>query len=137
MNPHASIKFHRLLEPATYAWLYRNDRAWLDEQSITTLRQKHQGNNANLDWRQRDVALAAEVERVALEISQMRVGAPITLWQIYQRLPDLKAKLNQLDKLPLTSAILTRIVGRRCSRRDEGGLSGRSKSEVIGGDEVI
>lgn len=100
-NPNTGIKALRMLRPDIYAWLYRNDREWLTEQSRRLIaRPKHGG--LRVDWDARDKDLALQVAKVSLSLATEARGSRVKLWQIYQRLPELKAKLGHLDKLPLT-----------------------------------
>ena len=116
--PDLGTKLLRSLNPATYAWLYRNERAWLD-QHLPAVRPVPQSASPRIKWDERDRELSTQVERIA---SLMAVGAGKTrrlyLWQLYQQLPELRAKLSCLKKLPLTAAVIQRVLGR--SRQDEG-----------------
>jgi hypothetical protein len=104
-NPLSGVKAVRLLEPAAYSLLYRNDKTWLDSQ-INTLQKAVRGNNSSVSWDSRDADLSQAVRETCLEIGLAGPGAHIKLWQIYQRLPELKAKLAKLDRLPLTHAAI-------------------------------
>lgn len=110
-NPETGVKAIRTLAPAAYAWLYRNDRAWLRD-SIKKQLLVPRSNNVKLDWVQRDIVLAREVQRVALDIYEGKPTAAIFLWQIYQNLPELKAKLNVIDRLPLTRKAILNVTSR-------------------------
>lgn len=104
-------KLVREVEPAAYAWLYRNDRVWLhaQRQQITAART----NNSSVAWDQRDWALATQVQQVAALLATESKLNSIKLWQLYQAIPELKAKLGALDRLPLTKqAIKTATMGR-------------------------
>lgn len=109
-NPLLGVKALRLLEPATYAWLYRNDRAWLEARKPTDPEKRPLVPRVR--WDTRDRELADCVEQMALELASTRGAGPVALWEIYQRLPDLKAKLGKLDRLPLTVRALRRVVTR-------------------------
>ncbi|HJV87900.1 MAG TPA: TnsD family Tn7-like transposition protein [Noviherbaspirillum sp.] len=99
-NPSLGIKAIRLLEPAAYAWLYRNDRDWLNAQTCDIPR-RVRGNNAKVDWSARDSSLADAVRRVCLDLANR--GCKIsTIQHIYQHLPELRPKLSKLERLPLT-----------------------------------
>ncbi len=100
-NPHSGIKACRLVEPAAYAWLHRNDREWLDAQSALISRGRYAGGT-RVDWYARDQILASAVARICLALATEQPDKRIKLWQIYQRIPDLRAKLARLDRLPLT-----------------------------------
>jgi len=104
----------RLLAPATYAWLYRNDRAWLQAYSASRP-SVPRSNNAMVDWQERDAHLSVAVMRACLEMVAEAPDRRITLWRIYQRVPALKPKLRYLGRLPLTLAAVEREVGRKTS----------------------
>lgn len=108
-NPNAGIKVLRLLEPATYAWLYRNDRDWLNEEAGRLPRAPRLGG-IPADWVARDAQLASQVTAAGLRISERLGGKSIKLWHLYQELPDLKPKLARLDRLPATSAAIRRVL---------------------------
>ena len=95
-----------------YAWLYRNDRAWLAMHrptAIADLAVKQPG----VDWDARDVAMSADVRRVAAELAAAHGSSRVELWQLYQRLPELKAKLGALRRLPLTLKAIQEVTRRR------------------------
>jgi alkylhydroperoxidase/carboxymuconolactone decarboxylase family protein YurZ len=115
-NPRAGVKALRLLEPAEYAWLYRNDRAWLDRQIESQPCAPNQGGMP-VDWVSRDAALAHQVEKTGLQLAEQFPGKRIKLWQLYQAVPDLKAKLERMDRLPQTHAVIQRM----CRTRNENG----------------
>ncbi len=110
-NPLLGVKALRLVEPATYAWLYRNDRAWLDAHKPSDSRLLTAAA-PRVQWDVRDRYLALSVAKVAAELGADAPGRTLALWQIYQQLPDLKAKLGHLDRLPLTAAALNRCTMR-------------------------
>lgn len=108
-NPNIGVKAVRVLEPATFMWLYRHNREWLTEESAKLSKAPRQ-NHSNVDWDARDEALAQQVKETALKLFEENPHKRILLWMIYQRLPDLKAKLAKLERLPLTkSAIKTAL----------------------------
>lgn len=96
------VKFLRSLDPASYAWLYRNDRAWLDAHKPERQVPAIAPGLPRVKWDVRDDALSGEVARAALDLKQRAGNRGIKLWQIYQAVPELKAKLAVLDRLPLT-----------------------------------
>lgn len=108
-HPQAGVKAIRMLEPAAYAWLYRNDKVWLREQAA---RMEHAANVGGtlVDWVSRDAELADKVARTGLEISRQQPGRRIKLWQLYQQLPDLKAKLAKLNRLPRTYEAIQQVL---------------------------
>ena len=52
------------------------------------------------------------MRRVALELHEAEPDRRIKLFQIYQRLPELKAKLFKMDRLPLTRSALYSVLGK-------------------------
>lgn len=97
---------------SAYAWLYRNDRSWLGMHRPTAIADvgvKRPG----VDWDARDVALSADVRRVAAELAAAHGSSRLDLWQLYQRLPELKAKLGALRRLPLTLKAIQETTRRR------------------------
>lgn len=109
-HPGAGAKIVRALEPAAYAWLYRNDRAWLISNAAPICDDQRTGSR-HVKWDLRDAALSAAVERAALTLFEQG-SAHLRLWQLYQVIPELKAKLGRLDRLPLTRAALDRALSR-------------------------
>jgi len=102
---HLGVKQAREQEAAAYAWLYRNDRAWLQEINRTVERPVP-NHGPRLDWDQRDLELAEAVHQAAAALWAQKptAGTPARLrvGELCQRLPELKAKLSSLNRLPLT-----------------------------------
>lgn len=107
------IKLLRSLNPAVYAWLYRNDRPWLQKNLPIRGVSNPSVGGARIDWDQRDIALSGAVEAAALAISSTNKRSAIQLWQLYQQVPELKAKFSVLDRLPLTQQVIERALNRR------------------------
>lgn len=103
-HPLSGVKVWRALAPAAYAWLYRNEPAWLQSQSKGPRPASFRSPAVN--WDERDLAISAAVRRVALMIRSLQSGARVTLGQLCQEMPELKAKLGCLDRLPLTRTAL-------------------------------
>jgi len=110
-NPLSGVKALRLLVPASYAWLYRNDRDWLDDQRAR-LASARIGNHVKVNWDARDVELADAIRHAYLIWSTVNTGKAIRIGHLCQLIPDLKAKLGHLDRLPLTHGVIQRIVNR-------------------------
>ena len=106
-NPNLGVKAVRVLEPAAFMWLYRHNREWLTEESAKLSKAPPRKNHSNVDWDSRDEALAQQVKEMALKLFEENPHKRILLWMIYQRLPDLKAKLAKLERLPLTKSAIT------------------------------
>lgn len=97
------VKTIRGLQPAAYAWLYRNDKLWLIEQCRLLKQPCMPKKRHRVDWHKRDIELSADVRRVVEELKAQSSRQRIKLWQLCQLLPNLKAKIGALDKLPLTA----------------------------------
>jgi transposase len=110
-NPISGVKAARLAEPAVYAWLYRNDHDWLTERTAE-LAKAARAPCSRVDWDARDQQLADQVRWVALQMSETQAVRRIRLCDLCQRIPDLKAKLLKLDRLPLTRAAIFLAVRR-------------------------
>lgn len=109
------VKFLRALDPAAYAWLYRNDRAWLDEHKPDRQTETMASGGARVMWDARDEALSGVVKRAVLELRKRPGAQQIKLWQIYQAVPELKAKLAALHRLPLTRRVIDLALRRSSS----------------------
>lgn len=101
----------RKLLPAVFAWLYRNDRNWLEEFNAN-LPQSVKTNNSNIRWDVRDANYSQAVDAAALAVHLARPGSRIRLPDLCNRIPDLKARLSDLDQLPLTHAAIGRATRR-------------------------
>lgn len=113
------VKFIRKLNPAAYAWLYRNDRAWLSEHTPARIVLERKRSTL---WDDRDLHLSAEVERVTLALRSTLGKRKLMLWHLYQAIPELKAKLSALDRLPLTVRAIDVALQRRDSAKKQADL---------------
>lgn len=118
-NPSLGIKAARLLEPAAYMWLYRNDRTWLDKQK-ESFAHDLRSYGLRINWDARDELLAKEVADIGLDLAREFPRKRTKLWQICQRLPTLKAKLDRLDQLPLTRRAIGLITQQKAPVLDSG-----------------
>ena len=109
-NPLSGVKAARMAEPAAYAWLYRNDHDWLAE-NTAKMASAVRVPQARVDWDARDRQFADQVRRVALQMVEAQGIRHIRLPQLYQRIPELKAKILKLDRMPLTRAAIFSVVG--------------------------
>jgi hypothetical protein len=96
------IKWMRQLDPRTYTWLYRNDRAWLDEHKPGQLPASHGPRSSGVDWDARDRRLSALVQEAALHLMLEQGVRRIHFWRLCQQIPDLRAKQASLHRLPRT-----------------------------------
>ena len=102
-------KLARSMQPANYAWLYRNDYAWL--QATNRSYDRRRSNNSAVDWGARDAQLSTEVLRTAEAIRT--VGqTQVRLLDLLAKLPALKRNLRNADHLPLTEHALAKVLKR-------------------------
>jgi hypothetical protein len=95
------------MAPATYAWLYKNDTEWLNQNS-PTLRVPVPSNN-RVDWQHRDKLVLAQVQDVVQLLLNAQKPIRLTLGRIGKTL-DLQALLEQhLAQMPLTKAYLESV----------------------------
>lgn len=104
-------KLLRDLQPAVFAWLYRNDRAWLQAFALG-LESAPRSNNAGIKWDERDLALAHAVRDAALKFRTKNPQSSLNLSHLCDEVAHLKPRLSNLDRLPLTRAAISAVVGR-------------------------
>jgi len=110
---HFGIKHLRQLQPATYAWLYRNDRAWLAEQTLRATSART--NNSSVKWDERDHSLSQMVRRATASMAAQG-RSRIRLGDLLAVVPELKAKQGALSRLPLTMQAISDALKRPATR---------------------
>lgn len=105
-------KLLRELQPAVFAWLYRNDRAWLQAFALG-LESTPRSNNAGVKWDERDRALSHAVREAALRLRTMHSISSLNLSLLCDEVAHLKPRLSNLDRLPLTRAAIWTVTGRQ------------------------
>jgi hypothetical protein len=118
-NPELGTKYLRSLSPAAYAWLYRHDRNWLQAHQPADTRALSQAGKARVHWDERDRELSAAVERAAHRLVTVNGQKKLMLWQLCQALPEIRAKLNALARLPLTRRVIDRVLHKGASGRGQ------------------
>lgn len=91
-TPGSSPKEVRNLIPAAYAWLYRNDQAWLVART-QELASGRQGNHSKIDWAKRDEALLSLVGQKVAELQGAGLTASRTA--LFLACPGLAASLEK------------------------------------------
>lgn len=102
----------RQAQPAVFAWLYRNDRAWLVDFS-EGLESAPRSNNAAVKWDLRDVEMAQEVNVAGQKIAESLGERRCSLGQLCNLVPHLKRRLSDLDRLPLTRTAIAAATAKR------------------------
>ena len=102
----------RNLQPAVFAWLYRNDRSWLEDFNAN-LPRAARTNNSSIRWDVRDQQYSHAVESETLKLHLAQPDNRVRLADLCNRIPHLKARLSDLDQLPVTRAAIARATHRR------------------------
>lgn len=108
----AGTKILRGMSPATYAWLYRNDRDWLREHTPGRQSTASRGISSSV-WRERDTRLHHAIQEAALLLARGKGCKRIHLWMLYQAVPDLRPMLSRLNQLPLTKRCIEQALAWR------------------------
>ena len=90
----------RKLSPATYAWLYRKDRQWLNEHSPVL--QQPVGTGERVDWAQRDLEVLDRVKASVDFILQAEIPVRVTMSRIGKSIGLLALLEQHLDLMPRT-----------------------------------
>ena len=102
----------RQQSPSTYAWLYRNDKAWLLAQTAG-LPSGRIGNNSRIDWIARDNALELLVRERLREVFDRVEGLELTRMQLFTLVPSLPTALQRSGRYSGTRELLSTVLGRR------------------------
>jgi hypothetical protein len=105
-NPDASAKIIKNLAPNIYAWLYRNDRAWLFSQTAS-LPSGRSGNYMTVDWDARDENFCALINKLFITASSDL--KKVRKCDLYQLVPNLFSSLEKRSRYPKTRKLLTEI----------------------------
>ncbi|MGV8920387.1 MAG: TnsD family Tn7-like transposition protein [Pseudomonas sp.] len=110
-NPDRTPKQIRSMIPSIYAWLYRNDRNWLNDQ-ILKLPCGRRSNNSAVDWDKRDVLLSnkvlTELAGCCGAIGQLK----LTNSEVFRLVPGLSRLLEKRDRYPITRMLMANITRR-------------------------
>ena len=112
--PEAPSNEWRKLDPAAYAWLYRNDRLWL-QRSIQDRPQSPTTSVQRRDWQERDASLAHAVRVAALDWYVSHPGKRPTIGVLCAAVAGLRPKMSALSKLPLTRKAIQEACSDSCS----------------------
>jgi Tn7-like transposition protein D/TniQ len=112
--PEGGINKVRSKLPAVYAWLYRNDRAWLKEHTPRTDKDTTRSSPNRVNWERRDIHLAQEIERASLHLKSLpERPIQITHAVLGREVGQLALLEQHQDKLPRTAALLKDLVETR------------------------
>lgn len=107
-HPDLGTKALRQVMRADYAWLYRNDRTWLKENSP---KQAPAVPKGRIDWQERDAQLSRVIVQAAEAIKQLP-GRPdrITVARIAKGLGQMASLCKRLDRLPESRIAFAAVV---------------------------
>jgi hypothetical protein len=111
-HPNSSPTAIRSENPKLYAWLYRNDKAWLLRETAS-LPTGRTGNNSNIDWKLRDKELKNSLVRSLGKELQDERHRNLKNHNIFTLNPDLWSCLERRDQYPRTRAFIREIKQRR------------------------
>lgn len=111
--PDSASNEWRLLAPAAYAWLYRNDRHWLSE-IIRNRNVPVRRKSTRVNWNLRDQRLEMSIlEAVQTDDEGNRRPLVYTVVELCTRTPLLRRHIGNLGLLPRTMQLLSRLCRRR------------------------
>lgn len=108
LNPNSSAKVVRSERPKLYAWLYRNDNAWL-LQETAKLPTGRNGNNSNVNWTLRDTTLELHIIDALRQKLEDNESSRLTNKDIFSLIPTLSSCLHNRKKYPRTRALLLEL----------------------------
>ena len=100
-----SPKDIRIRIPSVYAWLYRNDKEWLLSRT-REMKSGRRGNNASVNWAQRDDVLLNQVKMKVHKLREGETGRKISRASLYLACPALASALEKRCRYPRTRAFL-------------------------------
>lgn len=106
-----SPKQIRLRISAVYAWLYRNDRQWLNDK-VRALPSGRVGNHSSVDWESRDLQLKVDLAASAEALCKTH-ELPLTTRLIFSVLPKLATALEKRNAYSGTRSLLRQLTGDR------------------------
>lgn len=110
LYPELGVQALRNTMPPLYAWLYRNDKAWLIAEAQTFTKPAHV-NKPHVDWEARDYRLLSMLRTACESIALPQRGA-VTMAQLYAMIPMLSTCLENRDQYQESRAYLSMVLGR-------------------------
>lgn len=107
-SPNLTRQKLRRRNPAVYAWLYRNDRDWLDRQLPAASR--HAPNKPLLDWWAIDLEMAQTLRHRAAQLRTFIPPQQITRLALERALGQPGWLEKRVRKLPRCAAVLSEVV---------------------------
>ncbi|WP_313894161.1 TnsD family transposase [Psychrobacillus sp.] len=108
-NPTCSKTELRNSNKKVYTWLYRNDKAWLDNNSPAQLKRAHL-NNQRVNWNERDLEILEQIKNYLITLDINDKPVRLTKRHIAIAIDKLSLIEKKIDKLPLTKEFILLIV---------------------------
>lgn len=109
--PDFTITQLREMNPALYAWHYRNNSDWLKENS-PRMTEKVTANN-RVDWEKRDLEILHLVKKAIQKLYAVEKPVYVNKSRVAKEIGQLSLLEKRLDKLPKTKAYLDRYLETR------------------------
>ena len=109
LHPELGVQALRNVIPSLYAWLYKNDKAWLMGEKQTFVKPAHAQKHP-IDWEARDSRLLSMLRTACEAIAALQRG-PVTKTELYARVPILSSCLENRDRYPISRAYLFTVLG--------------------------
>ncbi|WP_256344075.1 TnsD family Tn7-like transposition protein, partial [Pseudomonas costantinii] len=110
LYPQLGVQALRNKMPPLYAWLYRNDKAWLIAEDQTFTKPAHV-NKHHVDWEARDYRLLSMLRTACVSIA-LPQRSPVTMAQLYAMIPMLSTCLENRDQYHESRTYLSTVLGR-------------------------
>lgn len=110
LHPELGVQALRNTIPSLYAWLYRNDKAWLMAEQQTFSKPAHVETHL-VDWEARDYRLLTMLRTACEAIAELQCG-PVTMAELYATVPMLSTWLENRNRYPVSRAYLSTVLCR-------------------------
>lgn len=105
---HLGVKQVRHHASAAYAYLYRNDKAWLEEVNAR-LPRIASGKRHHIDWKLRDETYCRAINSIFAAELAASPSVKLAMHVVLEAVPELGPKLAQLHRLPATRELLREL----------------------------
>lgn len=103
-HPNLTVTQIRKLAPALYAWHYRNNRQWLNDNSPKAQTKTYLNNR--VDWQKRDLELLAKIKQAIKDLYAIEKPVYVNKSRVGKAVGQLSLLEKLLNKLPKTKAYL-------------------------------
>lgn len=111
-NKGDGIKEAREQFSAAYAWLYRNDRQWLNKQN-KLFASSVIGNHSKLNWFERDRYFHDLLTDRCINITSLGLDVKWSVGRVIQLVPELYSQMRNIHRMPTTKNLLDKLLARK------------------------